>query len=129
MAGDFQRLQDPVSTNQVSRAIRSLRSRPCSILEWRSRKARTPTLIQHCEGDERVPIPQGYELYNALKRQGVEMRMLVVPRQGHVPQEPKADLKVIQTTLDWFLLKLLPPGGEVYVAEKAGMRTGMAGGK
>ena len=28
----------------------------------------TPTLIQHGEADDRVPISQGYELYNALKR-------------------------------------------------------------
>ena len=30
----------------------------------------TPTLIQHGEHDERVPLSQGQELYNALKRQG-----------------------------------------------------------
>ena len=70
-------------------------------------KARTPTLIQHCEGDQRVPISQSYELYNALKRQGVEVHMLVVPRQGHAPNEPKAMLKVMQTNLDWFTKKLM----------------------
>ncbi len=66
----------------------------------------TPTLIQHCEGDIRVPISQGYEFYNALKQQGVPVRMLVVPRQTHGPTEPRALLKVMETNLDWFVEKL-----------------------
>jgi dipeptidyl aminopeptidase/acylaminoacyl peptidase len=59
-------------------------------------------LIQHCEGDLRVPISQGYELYNALKRQGVPVRMLVAPRQAHGPTEPKMLLKIMQTNVEWF---------------------------
>ena len=43
----------------------------------------TPTLIQHGDADDRVPISQGYEFYNALKRQGVTTRMTVYPRQPH----------------------------------------------
>lgn len=62
----------------------------------------TPSLIQHCEGDLRVPISQGYELYNALKQQRVPVRMLVMPRQGHGPNEPKMLLKVMQTNVEWF---------------------------
>jgi dipeptidyl aminopeptidase/acylaminoacyl peptidase len=62
----------------------------------------TPTLIQHPEADVRVPISQGYELYNALKQQGVPTRMLVLPRQPHGPNEPKMVLKVMQTNLEWF---------------------------
>src|SRR6266508_511078 len=64
--------------------------------------ASTPSLIQHCEGDLRVPISQGYELYNALKQQGVPVRMLVMPRQAHGPTELKMLLKVMQTNVDWF---------------------------
>ena len=62
----------------------------------------TPTMIQHGEADERVPISQGYELYNALKAQGVPTRMIVLPRQPHGPNEPKMLLKVMQSNLDWF---------------------------
>ncbi len=62
----------------------------------------TPSLIQHCEGDLRVPISQGYELYNALKQQRVPVRMLVIPRQAHGPTEPKMMLKVMQTNVEWF---------------------------
>jgi dipeptidyl aminopeptidase/acylaminoacyl peptidase len=47
--------------------------------------ARTPTLIQHGEKDDRVPISQGYELYNALKRQGCTTKMVVYPRTPHGP--------------------------------------------
>jgi len=62
----------------------------------------TPTLIQHGDSDVRVPISQGYELYNALRRQNVETRMVVLPRQPHGPTEPRMLLKVMQTNLDWF---------------------------
>lgn len=62
----------------------------------------TPTLIQHPEADVRVPISQGYELYNALRQQGVPTRMLVLPRQPHGPNEPKMLLKVMQTNIEWF---------------------------
>ncbi|MEJ7847143.1 MAG: S9 family peptidase [Pyrinomonadaceae bacterium] len=62
----------------------------------------TPTLIQHGDADVRVPISQGYELYNALKSQGVPTRMLVLPRQPHGPNEPKMQIAAMQSNLDWF---------------------------
>ena len=62
----------------------------------------TPTLIQHGEADIRVPISQGYELYNALKVQNVPTRMLVLPRQPHGPNEPKMQLAAMQSNLEWF---------------------------
>jgi dipeptidyl aminopeptidase/acylaminoacyl peptidase len=62
----------------------------------------TPTLIQHGELDRRVPIGQGHELYHALRQQGVPVRMLVLPRQGHGPGEPRMLLKVMRTNLEWF---------------------------
>jgi dipeptidyl aminopeptidase/acylaminoacyl peptidase len=62
----------------------------------------TPTLIQHGEADERVPISQGYEFYNALKVQKVPVRMIVLPRMPHGPNEPKMVLKAKQTNLEWF---------------------------
>jgi dipeptidyl aminopeptidase/acylaminoacyl peptidase len=76
---------------------------------WRARSAMfnvkgvtTPTLIQHGESDRRVPISQGYELYNALKRQGVTTRMVVYPRQPHGIQEPKLMLDAMTRNLEWF---------------------------
>ncbi|HUG52178.1 MAG TPA: S9 family peptidase [Vicinamibacteria bacterium] len=76
---------------------------------WRARSAlfhvkgvTTPTLILHGEADRRVPVSQGYELYNALKRQGVTTRMVVYPRQPHSIQEPKLTLDAMQRNLAWF---------------------------
>ncbi len=70
-------------------------------------KMKTPALVQHCEGDLRVPIGQGYEIHSALKRRGVETRMLVVPRQAHHATEPKALLSVMTSNLEWFRKHLL----------------------
>jgi dipeptidyl aminopeptidase/acylaminoacyl peptidase len=76
---------------------------------WRSRSAMfnvkgvtTPTLIQHGEQDLRVPISQGYELYNALTRQGVSTKMVVYPRQPHGIQEPKFIKDAMERNLEWF---------------------------
>ncbi len=62
----------------------------------------TPTLIQHGEADLRVPVSQGYEFYNALKRQGVVTKMTVYPRQPHSFEEPKMTLDAARANLDWF---------------------------
>ena len=76
---------------------------------WRSRSAMfnvkgvtTPTLIQHGEQDLRVPISQGYELYNALTRQGVATKMVVYPRQLHGLLEPKLIKDAMERNLEWF---------------------------
>ncbi|MBI3664838.1 MAG: S9 family peptidase, partial [Acidobacteria bacterium] len=61
----------------------------------------TPTLILHGEADVRVPISQGYELYNALKRQGVATQMVVYPRTPHGPREPKFQLDLMERHLAW----------------------------
>ncbi|HUU26803.1 MAG TPA: S9 family peptidase [archaeon] len=62
----------------------------------------TPALILHGEKDVRVPISQGYELYNALKRQGVDVKMVVYPRAPHGLREPKQILDAADRNLDWF---------------------------
>ena len=61
----------------------------------------TPTLILHGEADDRVPVGQGYEYYNALKRQGGVAKMVVYPRQPHGPREPKFVLDIMQRHIDW----------------------------
>jgi dipeptidyl aminopeptidase/acylaminoacyl peptidase len=66
------------------------------------RSVSTPTLILHGEQDERVPVSQGYEFYNALKRQGCPVKMVVYPRTTHVPQEPKLLQDIMTRNLEWF---------------------------
>lgn len=65
------------------------------------KNVKTPTLILHGEADVRVPTSQGYEFYNALKREQVPVKMVVYPRQPHGPNEPKFVMEIAQRNLDW----------------------------
>lgn len=49
---------------------------------------KTPTLIMSDVGDERVPITQSYEMYRALKAQGVPVDFWAYPVAGHFPGDP-----------------------------------------
>ena len=69
---------------------------------FRVKGVTTPTLIQHGERDERVPLSQGQELYNALKRQGCTTKMVVYPRTPHGIEEPRLLLDAMRRNLDWF---------------------------
>jgi dipeptidyl aminopeptidase/acylaminoacyl peptidase len=62
----------------------------------------TPTLIQHGERDLRVPLSQGQELYNALKRQGCTTQMVIYPRTPHGIEEPKLLLDCMNRNVQWF---------------------------
>jgi dipeptidyl aminopeptidase/acylaminoacyl peptidase len=66
------------------------------------RGVKTPTLIQHGEKDERVPLSQGQEFYNALKQQGCITKMVIYPRTPHGIEEPALLLDCMQRNLDWF---------------------------
>jgi dipeptidyl aminopeptidase/acylaminoacyl peptidase len=65
------------------------------------KSVKTPTLVLHGEADVRVPVSQGYEFYNALKRLGVTTKMVTYPRAPHSVQEPKFILDIGQRHLDW----------------------------
>jgi dipeptidyl aminopeptidase/acylaminoacyl peptidase len=52
-------------------------------------RAKTPSLVVHGDRDDRVPLSQGWEFYNALKAVGVATDLLVLPRQPHGIREPK----------------------------------------
>ncbi len=67
-----------------------------------AKNIRTPTLIQHGEKDERVPLAQGQELYAALKKKGVPVEFAVYPRQGHLIMEPKLQRDMLERNLRWF---------------------------
>jgi dipeptidyl aminopeptidase/acylaminoacyl peptidase len=69
--------------------------------------ARTPSIIQHGGADERVPLEQGLQFFNALQRQGVPVDMYIYPRQGHVIDEPRLVANAIQRNLDWFTSMLV----------------------
>jgi dipeptidyl aminopeptidase/acylaminoacyl peptidase len=68
---------------------------------------KTPVMLQHGEADARVPIGNSLMFYHALKRRGVPVKLLALPRQPHGPTEPKMVLKVTQSNVDWFTRYLL----------------------
>ena len=59
-------------------------------------------LLPRREADDRVPISQSYEFYNALKRLGVTAKFTVYPRQPHGFVEPKMTLDAARANLEWF---------------------------
>jgi dipeptidyl aminopeptidase/acylaminoacyl peptidase len=64
--------------------------------------ARTPTLIQHGELDRRVPIPNAYELQQALEDKGVPVKMVVFKGFGHGIDKPKQQRAVMEQNYEWF---------------------------
>jgi dipeptidyl aminopeptidase/acylaminoacyl peptidase len=65
-------------------------------------KARTPTLIQHGGIDQRVPIPNAYELRQALEDKGVPVKMVVYEGLGHPIDKPKQQRAVMEENEVWF---------------------------
>ncbi len=65
-------------------------------------KAKTPTLIQHGENDRRVPIPNAYELRQALEDHGVPVKMVVYKGFGHGINKPKQQRAVMEENEKWF---------------------------
>jgi dipeptidyl aminopeptidase/acylaminoacyl peptidase len=65
-------------------------------------KAKTPTLIQHGENDQRVPIANAYELRQGLEDRGVPVEMIVYKGFGHGISKPRALRSVARHNLDWF---------------------------
>ena len=49
---------------------------------------KTPTLILCDVGDYRVPIPQAYKLYHALRDNNVPVKFIAYPVSGHSPADP-----------------------------------------
>jgi dipeptidyl aminopeptidase/acylaminoacyl peptidase len=63
---------------------------------------KTPTLIQHGGSDRRVPLPNGFELFQALQDVGAPVRMVVYPTFGHPINKPKQQRSVMEENLHWF---------------------------
>lgn len=62
----------------------------------------TPTLIPHGEKDDRVPVSQGWEYYNALRTMGVPTKMVVYPREPHGLMERQHQRDLMERVLAWF---------------------------
>jgi dipeptidyl aminopeptidase/acylaminoacyl peptidase len=69
------------------------------ITYWANMK--TPTLILHDTGDARVTITQSYQLFHALKDNGVEVKFFAYPVAGHSPGDPVRQMDVYKRWADW----------------------------
>jgi dipeptidyl aminopeptidase/acylaminoacyl peptidase len=66
-------------------------------------KSTTPVLIQHGSRDPRVPVPDAFELYRALKDRNVPTKLVLYSGYGHIIDKPKGQLAVMQHNWEWFL--------------------------
>ncbi|MBD8069568.1 S9 family peptidase [Bacillus sp. PS06] len=70
-----------------------------------ARDVKTPTLILHSEQDLRCPMEQAEQWYIALKRLGVETKLVRFPDENHDLSrsgKPKHRLERLQHLLEWF---------------------------
>jgi dipeptidyl aminopeptidase/acylaminoacyl peptidase len=65
-------------------------------------KAKTPTLIQQGDRDKRVPVPDSFELRQALEDKGVPVKMVLYHGFGHPIDKPKEQRAVMEENLHWF---------------------------
>jgi dipeptidyl aminopeptidase/acylaminoacyl peptidase len=70
------------------------------------KQAKTPTLIQQGSNDQRVPVPDSFELYRGLQDQNVPTRLILYTGFGHGVDKPKSQRALLQANLDWFNLYL-----------------------
>jgi dipeptidyl aminopeptidase/acylaminoacyl peptidase len=66
------------------------------------KSAKTPTLIQHGDQDQRVPPPNAFELYQGLRDQNVPVQLVLFKGFGHPLNKPKANRAAMQQNFDWF---------------------------
>jgi dipeptidyl aminopeptidase/acylaminoacyl peptidase len=62
---------------------------------------KTPTLILSDTSDARVPITQAYQLYHAMKDNGVTVKFVAYPVPGHFPGDPVRSRDVNGRRLGW----------------------------
>ncbi len=61
----------------------------------------TPVLVIHWEGDIRVPIGQGEELYQGLRLLGKKTELLRYPGGFHIVRAPSQNVDWVRRTLSW----------------------------
>jgi dipeptidyl aminopeptidase/acylaminoacyl peptidase len=65
-------------------------------------RAKTPTLIQHGDQDKRVPPPNAFELYQALKDRKVPVKLVLYKGFGHPINKPKQQRAVMEHNYEFF---------------------------
>jgi dipeptidyl aminopeptidase/acylaminoacyl peptidase len=65
-------------------------------------KITTPTLVMGGKEDWNVPIQNSEQLYQALRRRGIETQLVVYPDESHGISRPSFVLDRYQRYLDWY---------------------------
>jgi dipeptidyl aminopeptidase/acylaminoacyl peptidase len=65
-------------------------------------RAQTPTLIQHGDQDKRVPPPNAFELFQALRDRNVPAKLILYKGFGHGINKPKQQRAVMEHNYEWF---------------------------
>ncbi len=66
------------------------------------KQVKTPMLIVVGERDAECPAPQSFEMWHALRAQGVPTSLVVYPDEGHHFVNPAHQRDVLQRALEWF---------------------------
>ena len=66
------------------------------------KKVKSPVLIMHGEEDDRVPISQAIEFYQALRDLGKDVTFVKYPREGHGIREPRHQMDRLRRYLYFF---------------------------
>jgi dipeptidyl aminopeptidase/acylaminoacyl peptidase len=74
-------------------------------------KAHTPTMLQHGENDNDVPIAEAEQFYIALRDVGVEAVMVRYPREGHGLREPRHQVDSLDRSISWYEKHFPSPAG------------------
>ena len=63
--------------------------------------ARTPTLVIHLQRDNRLDVSESQQLYTALQRLNVQSRMVNLPDDGHLEDQPQNARLWYESVGDW----------------------------
>ncbi len=66
------------------------------------KQVKTPMLIVVGDRDAECPAPQSFEMWHALRAQGVPTALVVYPNEGHHFVDPAHQRDVLQRALGWF---------------------------
>jgi dipeptidyl aminopeptidase/acylaminoacyl peptidase len=91
-ADELQLRATPQSDPQLYRAVSPLTF---------AKNVTTPTLIMCDTGDPRVPIPESYEFFHALKDNNVPVSFVAYPVSGHLPSDPVRNADIDRRWVAW----------------------------
>ena len=62
----------------------------------------TPTLVMCGQLDWNVPLQNSEQLYQALRKLGIETELVIYPGQGHGIRRPSYQVDRYERYLDWY---------------------------